>query len=131
NTLMHRLQSQSITSCLPTTELDDLELGINTIKSRSEGLLKFTESYRNLNKITKLDLKRILIRDLFENLHTLMLPTLEKKNIELDIILRDTAISIEADVTLMEQLFINLLVNAIEAVKEIASPCISLSAEPS
>ena len=30
----------------------DLELGIETIKRRSEGLLKFAETYRNLNKIT-------------------------------------------------------------------------------
>ena len=50
---------------------------------RSEGLLKFAETYRNLNKITTLNLKKIFIRDLFENLHQLMQPTLEKKNIEL------------------------------------------------
>src|SRR5579872_4016723 len=32
--------------------LEDLELGIGTIRKRSEGLLKFAETYRNLNKIT-------------------------------------------------------------------------------
>jgi two-component system nitrogen regulation sensor histidine kinase NtrY len=52
-------------------------------------LLKFTESYRSLNKITKLDLNKIMVRNLFENLNSLMTPTLEKKNIELEIILRD------------------------------------------
>ncbi|GAB2699157.1 ATP-binding protein [Mucilaginibacter koreensis] len=129
DTLMNRLQSDSITTCLPAAELDDLELGINTIKSRSEGLLKFTASYRNLNKITKLDLEKVLVRDLFENLDSLMQPTLEKKNIELDIILRDPTISIEVDISWMEQLLINLLTNAMEAVKEREEPMISLSAE--
>jgi two-component system nitrogen regulation sensor histidine kinase NtrY len=111
------------------TDLEDLELGIDTIKRRSEGLLKFTESYRNLNKITKLDLKSVLVRDLFENLNNLMQPTLAKKNIELDIVLRDMQMTIEMDVNLVEQALINLLVNAIDAVKDTAKPCITLTAE--
>jgi two-component system nitrogen regulation sensor histidine kinase NtrY len=111
------------------TDLEDLELGIDTIKRRSEGLLKFTESYRNLNKITKLDLKSVLVRDVFENLNNLMQPTLAKKNIELDIVLRDMQMTIEMDLNLVEQALINLLVNAIDAVKDIEKPCITLTAE--
>lgn len=109
--------------------IEDLELGMDTIKRRSEGLLKFTESYRSLNKITKLELQKVSVYDLFENLNTLMLPTLEKKNIELDIILREISLTIEADVNLLEQVLINLLVNAIEAVKNTPEPIITLSAE--
>jgi two-component system nitrogen regulation sensor histidine kinase NtrY len=111
------------------TDLEDLELGIDTIKRRSEGLLKFTESYRNLNKITKLDMKSVLVRDLFENLNNLMQPTLAKKNIELDIVLRDMQMTIDMDVNLVEQTLINLLVNAIDAVKDTTTPCITLTAE--
>lgn len=107
---------------------EDLELGIETIKRRSEGLLKFTETYRNLNKITSLNLNRVYIRDLFENLHTLMQPTLEQKNIEMDIILKDPDLMLEADTNLIEQVLINLLVNAIEAVKEKQDPMIILTA---
>ena len=109
--------------------LEDLELGIDTIKRRSEGLLKFTESYRSLNKITKLDLTKVLVRDLFENLNSLMAPTLDQKNIELEIVLRDPQMMIEVDINLIEQVLINLLVNAMEAVKDKAEPCITLSAE--
>ena len=104
-------------------------MGIDTIKRRSEGLLKFTESYRSLNKITKLDLTKILVRNLFENLNSLMRPTLEKKKIELEIILRDPTLAIEADINLIEQVLINLVVNAIEAVKDREKPRIILSAE--
>ena len=59
--------------------LDDLQLGVETIQKRSEGLLKFAETYRNLNKITILNLKKVYARDLFENLYQLMHPTLEEK----------------------------------------------------
>jgi two-component system nitrogen regulation sensor histidine kinase NtrY len=108
--------------------LEDLELGIETIQRRSEGLLKFAETYRNLNKITQPNLKKIHVRDLFENLEQLMEPTFEKKAIELDIILKEPHITIAADMHLVEQVLINLLLNAAEAVKEIKEPRISLSA---
>jgi two-component system, NtrC family, nitrogen regulation sensor histidine kinase NtrY len=108
---------------------EDLEIGIDTIKKRSEGLLKFAATYRNLNKITTLNRQRVYLRELFANLNQLMQPTFEEKNIELDIILRDTDLSIHADVHLMEQVLINLIVNAIEAVKDQAAPVVTLSAE--
>lgn len=129
DTLKNRLQSPEIAGCVMSSQLEDLELGIDTIKRRSEGLLKFTESYRSLNKITKLAINKILVRNLFEQLNNLMRPTLEKKHIALEIILRDPALSIEADVNLIEQVLINLVVNAIEAVKERDTPRIVLSAE--
>ena len=129
DTLKNRLQSPEIANSPVSSQLEDLELGIDTIKRRSEGLLKFTESYRNLNKITKLDLTKILVRNLFENLNSLMRPTLGKKNIELEIILRDPTLAIEADINLIEQVLINLVVNAIEAVKDRPEPKIILSAE--
>src|SRR6478736_5330080 len=110
------------------SNFEDLELGINTIKTRSEGLLKFAETYRNLNKITTPNLSKVYIRDLFENMHTLMEPTLEQKNIEMDIILKDPDLMLEADTNLIEQVLINLIVNAIEAVKERPEPRIMLSA---
>ena len=129
DTLTHRLLEDQITKNININLFEDLELGIETIKRRSEGLLKFTENYRNLNKITKLNIEKIMVRNLFENLYNLMRPTLEKKNIELEIILRDPKLSIEADLHLVEQVLINLLVNAIEAVKESSNPRIVLSSE--
>jgi two-component system nitrogen regulation sensor histidine kinase NtrY len=129
DTLKNRLQSPEIAESPVSIHLEDLELGIDTIKRRSEGLLKFTESYRSLNKITKLDLNKVAVRNLFENLNNLMRPTLEKKHIELEIILRDPMLAIEADINLIEQVLINLLVNAIEAVKDRDEPRIILSAE--
>ena len=122
-TLKNRLASND------TDTLEDLELGIDTIKRRSEGLLKFAETYRNLNKITKLNVHKVYIRELFANLNQLMNPTFEQKNIDLEIIIKDTDLALEADQSLIEQVLINLIVNAIEAVKEQQEPKIILSAE--
>ena len=128
DTLKHRLQQSVAVLSNESGSVDDLELGIETIKRRSEGLLKFAETYRNLNKITTLNLKKIFVRDIFENLLQLMQPTLEQKNIEIETILKDPDLSLDADTNLLEQVLINLVVNAIEAVKEKDQPRIVLSA---
>lgn len=128
DTLKNRLQLAVNDLSNKTGSVDDLELGIDTIKRRSEGLLKFAETYRNLNKITTLTVKMIYIRDMFETLHHLMQPTLTQKNIELEIILKDPDLMVQADGSLIEQVLINLVVNAAEAVKEKEDPRILLSA---
>lgn len=130
-TLKQRLVSASQEVEMNPSSLEDLELGIETIKKRSEGLLKFAETYRNLNKITTLNLQQVHISELFANLHQLMQPTFEQKGIELEIILRDPSITLQADPSLLEQVLINLIVNAIEAVKDKSNPKIVLSADKS
>jgi nitrogen fixation/metabolism regulation signal transduction histidine kinase len=118
DTLKSRLQLSMPDLKNNAGSIDDLELGIETIKRRSEGLLKFAETYRNLNKITQPNVKKVYVRDLFENLNVLMQPTLDQKSIDMDIVLKDTDLILEADTNLVEQVLINLVVNAIEAVKE-------------
>src|SRR5690348_10473128 len=99
-TLKKRLQLAS--AQIEDDAVEDLELGIDTIKRRSEGLLKFAETYRSLNKITTLNLKRIYVRELFANLHQLMQPTFEQKGTELEIILKNPDLQMQADLSLME-----------------------------
>ena len=114
---------------LPNSEeLEDIRLGTETIKRRSEGLLKFAGTYRSLNKIERPNVSTVMARDLFENLYQLMEPSVIQKNIELDIILKDTQLELELDINLIEQVLINLLLNAIEAVKDVPEGHITLSA---
>ena len=118
DTLKNRLQKSIPHLDNSEGAVHDLEIGIETIKRRSEGLLKFAETYRNLNKIIKPNLKKVYVRDLFENLYQLMEPTLEQKNIEMDIVLKDPGLTVEVDPSLIEQVLINLVVNAKEALKD-------------
>src|ERR1700744_127714 len=127
-TMLNRLQESARLLEGQPGALEDLELGIGTIRKRSEGLLKFAETYRSLNKITTLTLKKVYARDLFETMHVLMEPTLAQKNIEMDIMLTDTDLALEVDTNIIEQVVINLVVNAVDAVKEREEPMITLSA---
>lgn len=127
DTLKNRLQETLKKGASPE-DVEDLEAGFSTIKRRSEGLLKFAETYRNLNKITTLNLNQVYVKEVFSNLHRLMQPTMDQKNIELEINIKEPDISLQADPNLLDQVLINLLVNAIEATKDRPDAKISLSA---
>ncbi|PBQ32335.1 ATP-binding protein [Sphingobacteriaceae bacterium] len=128
-TLKNNIQESMKSSENSKETLSDIETGISTIKKRSEGLLKFTETYRNMSKITKANLGKLLVIELFEQVQQLMQPTIEKKSIELEVILRDPFLSFEADADLIEQVLINLILNAMDAVKDQANPRVTLTAE--
>ena len=127
-TLKHRIEAAASQLNNDKDTVDDIKLGIDTIKKRSEGLLKFAETYRYLNKISKPHLSKIFVRELFETLHRLMQPTLAQKGIELEIILPEPSLTLDIDTSLLEQVLINLVLNAIEAVKDREEPRIVLSA---
>jgi two-component system nitrogen regulation sensor histidine kinase NtrY len=78
-----------------------------------------------------LNIRKIYVRDLFNSQYRLMQPTLQQKNIRLEIHMKDPDVTIEADPNLVEQVIINLMVNAIEAVKDAEKPQITLSAQSS
>lgn len=128
-TLQNRISHSKENKENNSINVEDVATGIDTIKKRSESLLKFAQTYRNLSKIAAPDLKIFYVRDLFENILNLMGPTLASKNIEMEILLKDTNIELNADITLIEQVLINLVVNAMEAVKDKDEKVITLSGE--
>ena len=109
-------------------ELEDVKVGVHTIKKRSEGLLKFAKSYRLINKVDKPQFAEILVVQLFENIYHLLEPSFIQKGVDVDIILKNTRAVIQADLHLIEQVIINLMLNALEAVKDVENPYISMSA---
>ncbi|WP_335740070.1 HAMP domain-containing sensor histidine kinase [Salegentibacter sp. T436] len=111
-----------------TLDIEDLNSGLTSIEKRSEGLLKFAKTYRSLSKITNINTEEIEIRALFENLENL-LQARNAKNINLSFILSDQNLKVEADAYLLEQVLINLVLNAIEASKERPEPRINVYAE--
>ena len=78
DTMQHTLNKSHPDFKTKSGVYEDLDLGISTIKNRSESLLKFAQTYRNLNKINQPEMTDIFARNLFENIYNLMQPTLEK-----------------------------------------------------
>jgi signal transduction histidine kinase len=106
-------------------DIPDLNIGLTSIEKRSEGLLKFAKTYRSLTKITNIDKEKILISDLFNQLQNL----LQQNKRNLDFQLHDSNLTVEADSYLLEQVIINIVLNALKACENILHPKVKVSAE--
>ncbi|MFQ5628202.1 MAG: PAS domain-containing sensor histidine kinase [bacterium] len=106
--------------------INDIRGALETIERRSEGLLHFVDAYRNLTKIPKPDFQIFSVRELCENVRQLLQSQLDEVGIELDLRIMPASLQVAADPELIEQILINLIVNAIHALKNRAHPRIEL-----
>lgn len=94
--------------------LDDVRQAVQTIETRSEGLLRFVQSYRQLTRLPKPEFKIVMIKELFRPIELLMQPQFDQMAVELEIKVEPESLEITADPSLTEQVIINLLKNAME-----------------
>ncbi|MBU1012333.1 MAG: GHKL domain-containing protein [Bacteroidetes bacterium] len=99
------------------TEAEDIYDSLETIESRSKGLLKFVTTYKQLSKLPKPRLSQVNINGLINHIATLMKPELQKQKINIRIPNITQEVSVNIDSEMIEQVLINLLLNAIEAIK--------------
>ncbi|WP_010178424.1 sensor histidine kinase [Aquimarina agarilytica] len=110
-------------------DIDDLNIGIDSIKKRSIGLLSFAKTYRSLNKVTELNLSKVSIKELFNSIETLLLPSLKNKLISVFFEIDNESIQIKMDPYLIEQVLINLILNATASLEGIQNPKIIVKAK--
>ena len=127
-TLQSEIQ-QKIDNPTYKLELDDINSGISSIKKRSEGLMKFAKTYRTLNKVSQVSKSKILVTELFDNIRNLLEPSLTKKDIQLEFIVTNPKLELDIDVHLIEQVLINLIINARDACDDIPDSKILITAE--
>ncbi|MBU1368579.1 MAG: GHKL domain-containing protein [Bacteroidetes bacterium] len=109
-------------------DLESIYSAMATIESRSRGLLNFVEIYRNLTRIPKPNFRYFAIKELFDKAHELLKPKLDKFNIKCVCKVFPEEMMLLADPDLVDQVLINLLLNAIDAVKEQENAQISITA---
>lgn len=108
--------------------LENIIHAISTIESRSKGLLNFVELYRNLTRIPKPHFRHFAIHTLFEKALELMNPKFDALGIKVKVHIYPKDLKILADPDLIDQVLINLLLNAIDAVKDAEKPQITIVA---
>lgn len=113
---------------LDREEIKDLMESLATAESRGKGLINFVNTTKSLTRIPEPSFRVIKIHDLFTRLKGLFGRELESSGIQLKIILKQAELIINADLELIEQVLINLMRNAIEALAGIPDPAIELSA---
>jgi len=108
-------------------EAEDMHLSVQTISKRSEGLIKFVRQFRSLTHIPKPKLADVSIKPLLEELCMLHKKELADNNISISISAVPEKIAVMIDKTLIEQVLINLIKNAIQAFGEKKDKTIILS----
>jgi len=102
---------------MDTETIQDIFTNTDIIEERSKGLIKFVNNYQQLHKIARLELAEVDIRKLVEGVTGLFRTEIEEGNIDLRTKYGFGDMSYSVDGKLLEQALINLLKNAIEAVR--------------
>ena len=127
-TLQHEVQTKMDKSHYKL-DLEDLNAGISSIMKRSDGLLKFAKTYRTLYKVSQINKSRIKVDELFKNISDLMQPSLNQKHLSLKFINNDPKLELNIDAHLIEQVLINLILNARDACENQPGSKITVSTE--
>jgi two-component system nitrogen regulation sensor histidine kinase NtrY len=111
-----------------TQELGKIQGAVGIIEKRSEGLLNFVNSYRQLTRVPTPVFQEVRLADLFQRIERLLQRQMQDNTI---IFLSGAPddLQVYADVNLLEQVLLNLVKNAISAVEQVDEPSIELRAE--
>ena len=102
----------------PTAEdTGDVREALATIERRSTGLMNFIEAYRSLTRIPKPQFALVSVRTLFDDVATLLRASFQAKSVALETDLEPEGLELAADRELVEQVLINLLLNALQALE--------------
>jgi nitrogen fixation/metabolism regulation signal transduction histidine kinase len=109
------------------THISNIVHGLEVIEETGQGLMRFVENYRRFTKIPQPDFKPIDIRHWLNALQVLMKNRLEEENIQLRIRITGAQKEFIGDAKLLNQVMINILTNAIEALKNTHDKAIVIS----
>lgn len=109
-------------------ELVDVGLCLHTISRRSDGLIKFVNDFRNLTAISVPKISWFSVNEMLMEMKTLMREQVAQKYVRIKVDVPQDRLLLSADRSMIEQVLINLIKNASEAVQEQPEPKIILRA---
>lgn len=111
-----------------TEDLQEISSALNTIQKRTEGLIQFVNTYRNLTRIPTPNFTIFQVSRLLNNIYELHRAELEAHNISCTLLVEPPTLELSADEMLIEQVLINLLKNSMHALENRANSNIQLRA---
>lgn len=99
-------------------DIKDIRQGLHTIENRSKGLLRFVNAYRSIYKQPKPNFQKVVVQELLQRLATLFKSEWQQRSIRFEMDVPDYELIMTADPELLEQVLINLLKNAMQAVED-------------
>jgi two-component system, NtrC family, nitrogen regulation sensor histidine kinase NtrY len=99
---------------------------IETIERRSDGLVRFVDAYRSMSRLPQPRIESVPVSDLFAGTQLLLGAKLREKGVGLETSIRPPNLEVNVDPELVEQVLINLVLNAIEALDGRPDPRVQL-----
>ena len=112
---------------LSVDEQRDLVRSLDSIESRSKGLIHFVDAYRGLTQIPEPKPQLTDLPRLIQNVTHLLMPDIVEAKINLQTVFDTGYLQAKIDPQQIEQVLINLLRNAIQALEHRESPKITIS----
>ena len=113
---------------LKKEELEDMYLSLQTISKRSEGLIRFVKEFRNLTHIPKPKLAQVPVKELLDEMAMLHKKEVADHAIVISVAVSPNNLIMLADKTMIEQVLINLIKNAIQSFEDQPNKLIELRA---
>ena len=98
---------------------EDIHHSLRIIESRTQGLINFVKATKSLTDIPKPNIRKIFIHELFERITILYRAKFKESGVKFEKEIIPPDLSIDADLELIEQVIINLIQNALEAMQDI------------
>jgi two-component system, NtrC family, nitrogen regulation sensor histidine kinase NtrY len=108
--------------------LTDAGEALETMTRRSEGLLHFVQNHRRLTKRMVANSERLKLERVFARLKRLLAADLDTRGVTLFTSVEPATLELDADPELLDQALINLMRNAIEALRDTMEGKIELAA---
>jgi two-component system, NtrC family, nitrogen regulation sensor histidine kinase NtrY len=108
--------------------IQDVRGAVQTIEKRSQGLLHFVDAYRTLTRIPPPKFQIVSVSELIGRVEQLMRQRLSDSGISFSKRAEPASLELTADPDLVEQVLINLTLNAAEALRGVPNAMISVSA---
>ncbi len=97
---------------------DDLREGLGTIESRSKGLIKFIDAYREYTSLPQPKIKTVMLKEMIDKTAQFMGQQLKKTTIEFSSSCSSDYLTVQADEEMIEQVLINLVKNSMESLSQ-------------
>lgn len=110
-------------------DLTDVRGAVDTVARRSDSLMHFVQSYRSLTRLPPPEKEQLLIKKKFEEIVHIATVDWESKNIAINVDVSTDNLEMLADNEMLEQMLINLLKNAEQALTGVKDARVTLTAK--
>ncbi|GAB4134591.1 MAG: ATP-binding protein [Raineya sp.] len=122
STILENLES-------PPEGIEDTKQALKVIEKRSQNLIQFVQEFRAFTKLPTPNPQIVVLKEVFERMEMLISNEIKEKKIYFRSIIYPEDLSLFTDLMMLEQILINLLKNAIQAVAGKDKPEIKLIAQ--